>query len=278
MSATRLRIAQPEEVRLMLDWAAAEGWNPGKDDAAAFHAADPEGFFVAEVAGAPVAAISVVNHSDAFAFLGLYICDPAFRGRGIGFALWQHALAHAGGRTVGLDGVAAQQDNYARSGFARAGATMQFEGVVAPLGAPDIRALHPDDLPRLHRLDMLANGVTRPRFLSAWLAETATRRTMVLTDGAEPCGFATIRACRAGTKVGPIVAPDAAAGLALVQAAAAALPSDAQIIGVPSGNATFIALLEDQGFTETFTTARMYRGAAPATGSALMAVASMELG
>ena len=69
MSDLSCRTATLPEVVQMLDWAAEEGWNPGIDDAAAFYAADPEGFFVAEVDGQPVAAISVVNHSDAHAFL-----------------------------------------------------------------------------------------------------------------------------------------------------------------------------------------------------------------
>ena len=68
-----------DELRVVLDWAAEEGWNPGLDDAEAFHAADPEGFFLAIDKGTPVAAISVVNHSDNFAFLGLYLCRPEYR-------------------------------------------------------------------------------------------------------------------------------------------------------------------------------------------------------
>src|SRR3712207_9059113 len=35
------------ELDLALDWAAAEGWNPGLRDADAFWAADPEGFLLA---------------------------------------------------------------------------------------------------------------------------------------------------------------------------------------------------------------------------------------
>ena len=75
------RNATLAEVELMLSWAIEEGWNAGADDAVAFYAGDPEGFFVAEVDGAPVASISVVNHTDDFAFLGLYICRPEHRGK-----------------------------------------------------------------------------------------------------------------------------------------------------------------------------------------------------
>ena len=83
-----MRRARKDEIGLILDWAAAEGWNPGLDDAAAFFAADPQGFFIAENDGEPIAAISVVNHSERFAFLGLYLCLRNWRGRGIGYALW----------------------------------------------------------------------------------------------------------------------------------------------------------------------------------------------
>ena len=34
----------------------------------------------------------MVNHSDGLAFLGLYLCQPAFRGQGIGRALLLAAL------------------------------------------------------------------------------------------------------------------------------------------------------------------------------------------
>jgi len=101
--------ATVKELGTALDWAAAEGWNPGLEDAEAFFASDPAGFFVARDGDRPIAAISVVNHSETFAFLGLYIVTPSYRGQGIGLRLWNHALAHAGARTIGLDGVEAQQ-------------------------------------------------------------------------------------------------------------------------------------------------------------------------
>jgi GNAT superfamily N-acetyltransferase len=271
-----MRAARRDELDLVVGWAADEGWNPGLDDASAFYCADPDGFFVAERVGRPVAAISVVNHSDTFAFLGLYLCLPAWRGQGIGHALWQHALAHAGNRSVGLDGVAAQQANYAKSGFVHAGATLRFAGTLAAQVAPDIRPARPTD--DLAALDRAAFGYARPRFLSAWIRDTATRRTLVSDAGASAAGFATIRRCRDGVKIGPIVAPDAAAGLRLARAAVAALPARTAIIDVPGENAQLIALLAEAGFRETFATARMFRGRAPRTGPNGQAIGTMELG
>lgn len=261
----------------MLDWAAEEGWNPGLDDAAAFHAADPEGFFVAELDGQPVAAICVVNHSDSFAFLGLYLCRPECRGRGIGFTLWTAALSHAGARTVGLDGVAAQEANYARSGFVLADRTRRLSGLLQA-GAPELPLAGPSDVAPLARLDRAATGIARDRFLRAWLAERPTRKTVVLRDARGIAGFATIRRCRDGAKIGPIVAPDADAALHLAHQAVAALGETSVIIDVPDTCADFGAMLRSRGFTEGFATARMYRGPDPSGDGTLHAVATLELG
>ncbi len=118
------------ELELIIDYAADEDWNPGLEDASAFYAADPDGFFLKEVGSQPAAAVSVVNHSDDFVFPGLYLCRPEFRGRGHGLEVWRAGVTHAGNRCIGLDGVPDQQANYARSGFSRQGRTIRYRGTV----------------------------------------------------------------------------------------------------------------------------------------------------
>lgn len=272
------RTARQDELALILTWAAAEGWNPGQADAAAFHAADPAGFFVAERDGRPVAAISVVNHDADHAFLGLYLCLPDWRGRGIGFGLWTHALQHAGARSVGLDGVAAQQANYAKSGFRLIGATRRWEGSLTPASSPHVRDAAPGDLPQMLALDRLANGVDRHAFLTAWVAPCDTRRTVVLEQDGRIAGFAVIRLCRQGCKIGPILAPSADQAVELARAALAVMPAEQLIIDVPEANLPLTQILQAAGFVNSFTTARMVRGTPPATGHALQAIATMELG
>jgi GNAT superfamily N-acetyltransferase len=266
-----------EDLRRVLDWAAEEGWNPGLDDAAAFHAADPEGFFLAEIEGRPVAAISVVNHDDAFAFLGLYLCVPEHRGRGVGFGLWRHALDHAGSRTVGLDGVPAQQANYARSGFARAGATTRWRGAAAISDAAPRTAVRPAedrDLPAMIALEAQASGWSKPRYLSAWFAAAPSRTSFVLAEGG---GLATVRRCCDGAKIGPLIAPDPDGALALIRRCAdwAEAPIT---LDVPDSSATLTGICRALGLEPGFETARMYRGPARPTGPAHYAVATLELG
>jgi GNAT superfamily N-acetyltransferase len=261
----------------VLDWAADEGWNPGRDDATAFLAADPDGFFTDERDGRPVAAISVVNHDAQVAFLGLYLCQSAYRGQGIGFALWNHALAHAGTRTIGLDGVTAQQANYAKSGFRSAGSTLRLQGqLLAP--APPLREAGPADFATLAALDRAANGYDRAAFLTAWITRAPSRRTVVIDTAYGISSFATVRLCRQGCKVGPVVAPDAITGMTLIRAAAGLIGQRQVTVDVPQGNTALIAALETSGFVETFRTARMYRGPAPLVGPLLQAIGTMELG
>ena len=113
----RIRTMTEREVALAIEWAAVEGWNPGRHDAPCFRTADPDGFLIGLLDDEPVATISVVRYGTAFGFLGLYIVKPGHRGRGYGLALWNAGVAFLGARTIGLDGVVAQQSNYRQSGF-----------------------------------------------------------------------------------------------------------------------------------------------------------------
>jgi GNAT superfamily N-acetyltransferase len=265
------------DLHTVLDWAADEGWNPGLDDAATFLATDPGGFFVATRDGAPVAAISVVNHAPDFAFLGLYLCRPEWRGKGIAFDLWTRALAHAGDRTVGLDGVAAQQENYARSGFRAAGETIVLRGSV-PLGPIATRPAEPEDFLELLALDLQANGHHRSAFLTNWISDTSSRRTVVLGAHGSITGFATARLSRSGSKIGPVVAPDDESAMTLIRSAASVLGSIEVAMAVPETSSALRAHLQALGFAEAFRTARMYRGPAPNPTTTLHAVATLELG
>lgn len=272
------RTASLEDLQQVLDWAADEGWNPGLDDAVAFLAADPQGFFIAEdQGGAMVAAISVVNHSDDFAFLGLYITRPEHRGKGYGLGLWEHALQHARARTVGLDGVEAQQDNYARSGFAHAGGTTRFSGVVAGAVSDDIRPATPEDSPALVMAEARASGCAKPAYIAPWVTNTPNRMTLVCEDATGIAGFCTLRTCREGSKIGPLVAPDSAMAERMIRHAAG-IAQGPVTLDVPASATVLSELCQTLGLEAGFKTARMYRGAFEPVKTPVFAVTSLELG
>src|SRR5690606_18845555 len=117
------------ELDEVIEWAAAEGWNPGRNDAPAFFDADHSGYFVGLLNGEVISSISVVKYGPEYGFVGFYIVKPEHRGKGYGLRLWQHALATLDAEIAGLDGVLAQTANYERSGFVDTYHNMRYQGV-----------------------------------------------------------------------------------------------------------------------------------------------------
>lgn len=276
MQIRTMRLADLETV---LGWARDEGWNPGLDDASAFHAADPEGFLIGEIDGAPAAAVSVVRHAPDVGFLGLYIARPEHRGKGAGLAVWRAGMARLEGARVGLDGVVAQQANYRRSGFALAHRNIRFSGPAPEAGPRE--GIAPVDAARRARiaaLDAAAVGYARPAFLGAWLERTLTRRALALVHDGDVRGYGVIRACTEGSKVGPLFAETEADAEALFRALAAGAAGPVAL-DVPEPNAAATAMAGRLGLAPVFETARMWRGPAPAEDlRRVFGVATFELG
>ena len=273
------RAMDRRELQEVLSWAAEEGWNPGVSDSKPFHAADPGGFFLTSMDGKPAAAVSVVNHDRENAFLGLYICRPEWRGKGLGLSTWQFGIAHAGSRSIGLDGVPEQESNYEASGFVKTGSSLRHEGRFEKRRSHNMRAARPGDIEVLIARDGRANGFMRPLFMRAWLSERlATQETRVLLRDGAICGFATWRACGTGTKIGPIVAPDLSATIEMISDIASLRSEGPLIVDVPESSIDLRRELEQAGFTIPFVTARMYRGKSPQGDGTLQAIATMELG
>ena len=73
--------------------AVSEGWRSGIDDHEVFYATDPTGFFVGELNGEIISCGSAVKYGERYAFLGYYVVEKLYRGKGYGLALTKHALA-----------------------------------------------------------------------------------------------------------------------------------------------------------------------------------------
>jgi ribosomal protein S18 acetylase RimI-like enzyme len=266
-------------VETMLEWAAAEGWNPGLHDAEAFLAADPDGFLLGSLDGEPVAAISLVTYDDRFAFLGLYIVRPEFRGRGHGMSMWRAAIARAGARKVGLDGVVDQQANYARSGFRLARRNVRYSGQGGGSSLAD--GLVPiGDVPgeALLRYDARVFPADRARFLASWLRMPGATGLASLHAGVLT-GYGVARPCRVGFKVGPLFADDEATAQRLLSGLAGAIGDAPFFLDIPEPNEAAGRIVERLSMTPVFETARMYTGDPPAEPvDRIFGVTTFELG
>jgi len=250
------------DLELALDWAAAEGWNPGLHDARCFYAADPQGFLLAEFDGAPVGCVSAVCYGLDFGFLGLYIVTPERRGQGFGLALWGAALDRLGDRVVGLDGVVAQQENYRRSGFRLAFRNIRQRGEgggEAPAGLADLSTVPAHEIARY---DGSAFPAPREAFLRSW-----TSQPQAIALGAKDetglKGYGVLRACRDGFKIGPLFADDEQTADRLLAGLLTRAPGAPVFLDTPEANPAALALAARHAMTPVFETARMYRNGAP---------------
>jgi GNAT superfamily N-acetyltransferase len=280
MSDLHIRPMKANEISIAIDWAAAEGWNPGLDDAACFATVDPNGFLIGEIDGKAAATISCVNYDARFSFLGFYIVRPDLRGRGHGLRIWNAAMAHAGSRVIGLDGVTAQQHNYEKSGFVRAYTNIRYGGVAATPVATSADAIDLKEIPfsHLEACDATVFPAPRPAFLRTWINTPGHIGRALMRDD-KLAAWGVIRPCRMGFKVGPLVADDRATAEIVLAALLAGIGGAEVFLDVPSLNKEAVELAESLGFAPVFETARMYTGViAPLRLDRVYGVTTFELG
>ena len=277
----KIRPMTLEHLRLSLEWARIEGWNPGIDDAEAFLSADPDGFLMGWLDNEPVVSISAVAYGEDFGFIGLYICRTDLRGRGYGVMPWRAALERLAGRTVGLDGVIDRVEKYTRLGFALAHRSRRFGGAPAIERPCDQRIVIVGEpmVSDIERFDRRFFSGPRASFLRPWLVGAQSREALALVEDKAITGYGVIRDCGIGHKVGPLFAASAADADLLFRALCSRRPGGKVFLDVPEPNEEGIELAERHGMTAQFATARMYNGTPPSLPlSRIFGITSFELG
>ena len=238
--------------------AAAEGWNPGLNDADCFYNTDPAGFFIGELDGDPVGCISAVAYDDKYGFIGLYVVKPEYRGMGFGIRLWNAALEYLGDRNIGLDGVIAQQANYRKSGFRLAYRNIRYEGVACTGSRQEnIVALETLPFKDVVRYDAMIFTVQRTEFIRRWIRQPGSTALGYVEHGSLT-GYGVIRPCLNGYKIGPVFADQEYVAESLCQALSTTVSGQAIFLDVPEVNPAGNALAKLLGMQPVFETARMY--------------------
>jgi GNAT superfamily N-acetyltransferase len=279
-----LRRMTEDEAHMLVDWAAAEGWNPGLHDAETFWATDPEAFIAAELDGELIGGGTITCYEGAYGFMGLFIVRPRFRGRGLGARLWRARVQLMRGRLrpgapIGMDGVYAMQAWYARGGFRFSHRSIRYEGVGAPADPPPT-VVPVRDVPfeRIAAYDRRCFPAARDGFLHAWL-EQPEALALAWVEDDRLRGYGVVRRCATGAKVGPLFADDAHVAESLYASLAAFAPDEPVFLDVPEVNAWAMALARRHRMHEVFGTARMYLGAQPRVAeSRIYGVTTFELG
>ena len=245
--------------------AANEGWNPGLDDADTFIHADPNGFFVAKMNCIDIGCASAICYDNNYAFFGLYVIEEEYRGLGYGMQLTQKRLDYVGDRCTGLDGVLENEDMYAKIGFKTVYINrryaIQAKGYTSSDNLDCVQSIDCADIPRIIQYDQLAFPAPRAEFLQAWL-NAPHHKAYAIYDDTSIKGYAVIRQCVFGYKVGPLFADNIDDAKLLLDACLSEA-NDTVYIDIAEINAAAQELISLYPATSEFACARMYRNGMP---------------
>ena len=282
----QIRPMTREELTQQVEWAKAEGWEPGRDDAELFWHLDPEGFLALEQDGKFIGGGAIIRHSSRFGFMGLFIVDREYRGQGFGTELWfarrdQLISRLDDGATIGLDGVYEMVPFYEQGGFRQYSYYRRF---LLPARAED----HPDrpeilDLANVEpdqvaAFDRKCFPADRAAFLEQWIRQpTATSRAFV--ENGELRGFGVLRPGVTGWRLAPLFADSREVAEALLQSFASQQGDRPLFLDVPDDNPAARDLRTKYEMEEVFGCVRMYLGPVPETRTDMVfGVTTFEVG
>lgn len=255
------------EVAQLVEWAAAESWNPGRHDVAVAHAVDPQAFIALRHDGEMIGGGSVFSYDGAFGFMGLFIMRSDRRGHGLGATLWHHRLARMRARlrpdaAVGMDGVFRMAPFYGRGGFVLAYRDLRFDGVALEGTDEGLLSVPAVGFDLFDGYDRRHVAAPRTEFLRRWIAPDDVH-TAVIVEADAVVGMAVLRPCRDGYRFGPVHADRPDVAERLIRGLMSRVPGAPVQIDVPEPNEAGLDIVARLGMTESFGCARMYHGPDP---------------
>lgn len=256
-----------QEMDIAVEWAAAEGWNPGLHDAETFYVTDPNGFFVATLDGKMIACKSAVNYENKFGFMGFYIVKEEFRGSGYGIQIWKHAFNTLSGIPSGMDGVIEQQQNYSKSGYKLAYRQLRFETEnIIGKTCGSIATADKISFQELLDYDTKFFPAERKIFLENWIKQRKSL-SLVYLNNERLKGYGVIRPCRIGNKIGPLFADNYVIAEELFLALADYAGGQKIFIDIPEINLFAMDFIKKFNMKYVFECGRMYNGNVSIPGS-----------
>lgn len=252
------------EMSIIINLAAKEGWNPGLYDEKCFYQADPSGFFAGKLGDKVIAVGSGVKYKNEFAFFGLYIVEPAYRGCGYGMDLTKAIFQYMGDVNIGLDGVPEMQNQYAKFGFKLAHYNARYGGKLKPNLSFNKAIVDMASIPLeiLLEFDRRYFPAERQAFLKSWLAQPESK-TLGFWQQDKLLGYGVIRRCLRGFKIGPLFAESSEIANELFLSLAAHANGEEIFLDVIEDNLEAMRLVNYYKLDKVFTTARMYTKQAP---------------
>ena len=277
--AMQIRALSEAEVgSIAVEWARREGWNPGIHDGAIFARTDPGAFLGTELDGRIVATHASTCYGERFAFMGFYIVTPEHRGQGLGLPIWSAGVQRCGDRNIGLDGVLERVEDYRRNGFEIDYRNRRYRGRGGGARSGASVPIAPSDVDSIVAYDARCFPAWRERFVRDWVAQDDSFARVVKAQDAIR-GYAVMRKCFDGWKIGPLFADEPGTARALFDDLRAEVPGQTFYLDVPAIHDDAVAMATGAGMEVVFETARMYtRGRPPFALERCFGVTTFELG
>jgi GNAT superfamily N-acetyltransferase len=248
------------DINIAIQWAKQEGWNPGINDAKTFYNSDPKAFFIGKIGDKPIAVASATIYDDHYAFFGFLMVKKEFRGQGYGLAITQHRLKYIGNRNAGLDGVVQMQQKYSRNGFKLYHRNIRYELAKYQTKEANKQVIDISDIDfkKLLKFDSLYFPAKREKFLSLWIKQKNSYALAYVDDNNEINGYAVMRKCHIGYKIGPLFAKTSHVAESLFETMLINADGEIVYLDIPQTNLNALALVKKYNMNMVFETGRMY--------------------
>jgi GNAT superfamily N-acetyltransferase len=235
-------IEDKAEMQMIMAWAEAEKWNPGKYDYEPYFAMNKENYLLLLVDEKPVGSISLVRYSEEFAFIGFFIVLPEYRRQGLGVQLWEEALKRLEKcQTVGLYSVPPQVSRYEASGF-KGSHMIERQIGNAPERLEELSSRikisqNPHSVFKtLCAYDRDNFKYNRQKLLRRMLAMPQTWALISFDKNGKVNGYGLIRPCVEGFRIGPLYANNFNSAKLLFGALLSKIPAESFILDMPRNN------------------------------------------
>ena len=238
------------------------GWNQTPVDWERFLHASPAGCFVAEAEGKVVGTATTIVYEGRFAWIGMVLVDPDYRGRSIGTRLLEKTIAHLDAcrvPTMKLDATPQGKPIYEKLGFVTEYEIERWTFMRAP-GAATVTAESPaQDLERILSADREVFGADRGDLLRS-LDREAPEFTLMTSSPGYLTGYALGRRGSRADHLGPWMARDEASARELLDEFLRRSGRETVFVDCLKENPYARQLVRSQGFEFSRPLTRMYRG------------------
>lgn len=181
-----IRTMRREDAEAAARWTGEAGWaTEVREEFDLFLGHDAAGCFFAESGGRPAGVCVATSYGD-MGFIGELLVDKAFRGGGVGPALFDRAIAHLnalGCRSISLDAVPRAVFYYMSRGFRVVCRSLRLLGVPSASVGEGVRPVTAADLPAIYEIDRRAFGGDRSFFLERRLGLAPELAWLKVSDG-----------------------------------------------------------------------------------------------